>query len=76
MAVQNRGEEDPDQYWIGRAIAITKTYNEGGSVAGTGGRVRYDPGDMEIQIEWFQRDASGGDERRIFKASCLTLTHP
>ena len=29
---------------------------------------RYDPGDMEIEVEWFDRDVSGGDERRIFKA--------
>ena len=25
-----------------------------------------DPGDLEIAVEWFQRDVSGGDERRIF----------
>ena len=29
--------------------------------------MRYDPGDMEIEVEWFDRDVSGGDERRIFK---------
>ena len=34
----------------------------------TGGRVRYDVGDMEIEIQWYQRDISGGDERRIFTA--------
>ena len=27
-----------------------------------------DPGDLEIAVEWFQRDVSGGDERRIFRA--------
>ena len=42
-------------------------YNEPGSVAGTGGRVRYDKGDAEIDVIWFQRDVSGGDERRTFK---------
>jgi len=30
--------------------------------------VRYDPGDLEIEVERFQRDAAGGDERRVFKA--------
>ena len=31
-------------------------------------RVRYDKGDLEIQIEpWLQRDVSGGDERRTFR---------
>ena len=68
VAVQNRGEDDPDQYWIGRAVALRPPFQTGGSVAGTGGRVRYDPGDMEIEVEWFDRDVSGGDERRIFKA--------
>ena len=24
-------------------------------------------GDLEITVEWYQRDISGGDERRIFK---------
>jgi hypothetical protein len=38
----------------------------GGSVAGT--RMRYDKGDLEIEIEpWLTRDVSGGDERRIFR---------
>jgi hypothetical protein len=68
VAVQNRGEVDPDRYWVGRATRIEKTYATAGSVAGTGGRVRYDVGDVEIEIEWFQRDISGGDERRIFTA--------
>ena len=34
----------------------------------SGGRVRYDVGDMEIEVQWYQRDISGGDERRIFTA--------
>ena len=45
-----------------------KRYETAGSVAGTAGRVRYDVGDFEIPVEWFQRDISGGDERRTFKA--------
>ena len=64
MAVQNRGEHDPDQYWIGRALRITHVYDKPGTV----GRVRYDKGDVEVEVEWFQRDISGGEERRIFKA--------
>ena len=28
----------------------------------------YDAGDVEVVVEWFQRDISGGEERRIFKA--------
>ena len=55
---------DPDQYWIERATRIKQVYTSPGS----NGRVRYDVGDMEIEVEWFQRDISGGDERRIFKA--------
>lgn len=66
VGVQNRGEDDPDQYWIGRASRIIKVYKEGGSVVGSGGRVRYDKEDCEIAVEWFQRDVSGGDERRTF----------
>lgn len=34
---------------------------------GTSGRVRYDKGHLELAVEWFSRDISGGDERRIFK---------
>mmetsp|Transcript_48538 Transcript_48538/g.96749 ORF Transcript_48538/g.96749 Transcript_48538/m.96749 type:complete len:157 (+) Transcript_48538:741-1211(+) len=45
-----------------------KRYDSAGSVAGTGGRVRCDVGDFEIPVEWFQRDISGGDEQRTFKA--------
>ena len=37
IAVQNRGEDDPDlQYWVGRALSIKKVYEE----AGNAGRVR------------------------------------
>ena len=63
VAVQNRGEEESDQYFIGKAVRIVKTFQEAGSV----GRTRYDKGDMEIEVEWYHRDISGGDERRIFK---------
>lgn len=63
VAVQNRGEDEPDQYWIGRATGINKVFTEAGSV----GRVRYSPGDAQIAVEWLERDISGGDERRIFK---------
>ena len=56
----------PDQYWIGKATRMTKC-NAPGSIAGTGGRVRYDASDFEVEVEWFHRDISGGDERRIFK---------
>lgn len=45
-----------------------KVFDQAGSVAGSGGRVRYDVGDCEIAVEWFQRDVSGGDERRTFRA--------
>ena len=30
--------------------------------------MRYDVGDCEIAVEWFERDVSGGDERRTFRA--------
>ena len=30
--------------------------------------MRFDAGDAEIAVEWYQRDISGGEERRIFKA--------
>eukprot|EP00966_Prymnesium_polylepis_P336562 7391637-Prymnesium_polylepis.1 len=62
VASQNRGEDDPDQYWIGKATSC-KVHEADGSV----GRVRYSKGDLEITVEWYQRDISGGDERRIFK---------
>ena len=63
VGVQNRGEDDPDQYWIGRALRIVKTHEENGTV----GRVRFDAGDVEIAVEWYERDISGGDERRVFR---------
>ena len=66
MAVQNRGENDPDQYWIGRATGI-RVHATAGSV----GRIRYDKGDAEVTVEWFERDVSGGDERRIFRRWAL-----
>ena len=66
IAVQNRGEEDPDQYWIGKALSY-KVHSAGGDVEGTGGRVRYDIGDLEVQVQWYTRDVSGGDERRTFQ---------
>ena len=56
--------EEPDQYFIGRALSIKKIYTERAQV----GRTRYDAGDVEIEVEWFQRDVSGGDERRIFRS--------
>ena len=45
IAVQNRGEQDPDQYWIGRALRIVKEYTTGGSVEGVDRRERYDVGE-------------------------------
>ena len=51
-------------YWIGRATGINKVHEVAGSV----GRVRYDVGDMEIGVEWYERDISGGEERRIFRS--------
>lgn len=59
--------DDADQYWVGRALRVVKVYTEPGSVAGTAGRARYDAGDCEIAVQWFQRDVSGGSERRTFK---------
>jgi hypothetical protein len=67
IAVQNHGELDPDQYWIGRALRIVKEFDSVGNVEGVDRRERYDAGDLEIAVEWFERDASGGDERRTFK---------
>lgn len=56
------------RYWIGRAIRIEKVHDGIGSVEGTAGRVRYDIGDCEVAVEWFERDeVSGGQERRVFK---------
>ena len=61
-------EQPACRYWVGRALRVHTVFDQAGSVEGTGGRVRYDAGDCEIAIEWFQRDVSGGDERRTFKA--------
>ena len=36
VAVQNRGEDDPDQYWIGLAIRLGEPFKLAGSVPGTG----------------------------------------
>lgn len=47
---------------------MVKVHDVAGSVAGTGGRVRYDVGDCEVAVEWFERDESGGEERRVFRA--------
>jgi hypothetical protein len=45
---------------------VVKTHEAAGTVAGT--RLRYDKGDLEIEIEpWLTRDVSGGDERRVFR---------
>ena len=38
--MQNRSEDDPDQYWVGRALRIKKVFEEVGSV----GRVRQTSG--------------------------------
>lgn len=62
-AVQNRGEDDPDQYWIGRVTGIKQVYQRNGSV----GRTHYGKGDAELSVTWYERDVSGGDERRTFK---------
>lgn len=63
VAVQNRGEDDLDRYWIGKATGKMVQHTERGSV----GRNRYDIGDWEVWVDWFERDVSGGDERRIFR---------
>ena len=56
--------QDEDRYWIGRATKAVKTHDSAGSV----GRMRYGPGDVEIAVEWFHRDeGAGGHERRVFK---------
>jgi hypothetical protein len=56
LFVQNHGEDDPDQYWIGRATRIVKTHTASGTVQGAG-RARYGPGDLEIEVEWLDRTA-------------------
>lgn len=69
--MQNRGEDDEDQYWLGWATCLVKTHAAEGTVPGT--RLRYDAGDLEIQIEpWLQRDVSGGDQRRTFRTWAAT----
>ena len=65
VAVQNRGEDDEDQYWLGWAKRVVTTHTTSGTVPGT--RTRFDAGDLEIEVEWLQRDVSGGDERRTFR---------
>lgn len=64
------------RYWVGQALSIVKVHEIAGSVEGTGGRVRYDVGDCQIAVQWFERDASGGDERRIFKVGLHSEHHP
>ena len=72
VAVQNRGEEDEDQYWLGWATRVQQPHESEGIVPGT--RTRYDAGDFEIEIDpWLQRDVSGGDERRTFRVWEATL---
>lgn len=63
VAVANRGVEDPDQYWIGQALRVEKVHSTPCMV----GRTRYDAGDVEFAVAWFQRDVSGGEERRVFR---------
>jgi hypothetical protein len=65
VAVQNRSEDDPDQYWIGRATWIVKTHTVSGTVQGAG-RARYGRGDLEIEVEWLDR-TSDDSERRTFE---------
>ena len=48
VAVQNRGEDDEDQYWLGYATHIVQTHTSLGYVPGT--RTRYDSGDLEIEV--------------------------
>lgn len=74
VAVQNRGEDDMDQYWLGWATCVVKTHDESGTVPGS--RTRFDAGDLEIEVDpWLQRDVSGGDERRTFRTWAATATH-
>ena len=65
VAVQNSGEDDEDQYWLGWAKRVVTRHTNSGTVPGT--RTRFDAGDLEIEVEWLQRDVSGGDERRTFR---------
>lgn len=70
VAVQNRGEDDEDQYWLGWAKGVVERHTSSGTVPGT--RTRYDAGDLEVEVEWMQRDVSGGDERRTFRVWAAT----
>ena len=45
VAVQNRGEHDPDQYWVGRALRMQAPFTQSGYVEGVDRRERYDVGD-------------------------------
>ena len=49
------------------------THIASGVVPGT--RTRYDAGDLEVEVEWMQRDVSGGDERRTFRGWEATPTN-
>ena len=49
------------------------THFASGVVPGT--RTRYDAGDIEVEVEWMQRDVSGGDERRTFRGWEATPTN-
>ena len=50
---------------------MVKTHTESGYLPG--GRLRYDRGDLEIEVEpWLTRDVSGGDERRVFRSWVAT----
>ena len=46
VAVQNRAELDEDEYWVGTALCVVKEHDSSGTV----GRVRFDPGDLEIEV--------------------------
>jgi hypothetical protein len=61
VAIENRGEADQDAYWVGKALRVVKVYDKSGSI----GRVRYDVGDMEIEVRWMER-AVTDSERRTF----------
>ena len=61
VAVQNRAETDPDQYWIGKVTAVLEEHTEKGS----SGRVRYDKGDLKLRVLWYERDAADA-QRRTF----------
>ena len=49
--MQNRAEADQDEYWVGTAIRIVKEHDRSGTI----GRVRYDPGDLEVEVVWKHR---------------------